>query len=405
MRIAILSRKTDLYSTRRIVEAGRTRGHTVRVYNPVLFAMGVSANPTLHYGGKPFSGADAVIPRIGASITFYGVAVVRQMEQMGIFCANESQAIARSRDKLRALQVLSRHKINMPPTEFVRSKADILPAIERLGGAPVICKVLEGTQGIGVILCETAKMAEAVIEAFQSARQNMLIQKFVEESKGKDIRAFVVGSRVVAAMRRMASSHDEFRSNVHLGGTVQKVDLPREYQETAVKAAQIVGLNVAGVDMLETAQGPAIMEVNSSPGLEGIETATGIDVAGELVAFIEERARFSDVSLEQMLRFKQGYSVVSARVAPNSPLAGNTLRAADLTSRDIFVLGIERGSLRYNFPHADSRIEAGDTLVCYGKLSLLRQLLPPMPGEESKELPARPPRRAPRKRAQASRKD
>jgi ribosomal protein S6--L-glutamate ligase len=404
MRIAILSRKTDLYSTRRLVEAARARGHTVRVYNPVLFAMGVSASPTLHYGGKPFSGADAVIPRIGASITFYGVAVVRQMEQMGVFCANESQAIARSRDKLRALQVLSRHKIGMPPTEFVRHKADILPAIERLGGAPVICKVLEGTQGIGVILCETAKMAEAVIEAFQSARQNMLIQKFVEESRGKDIRAFVVGSRVVAAMKRMATSHDEFRSNVHLGGTVTKVDLSPAFQETAVRAAQIVGLNIAGVDMLETANGPAIMEVNSSPGLEGIEAATGVDVAGEVIAFIEERARFSDVSLEQMLRFKQGYSVVSARVAPESPLAGNTLRAADLTSRDVFVLGIERGSLRYNFPHADVRIEAGDTLVCYGKLSVLRRLLPPMPGEESKESPPPAPR-APRKKAEASRRD
>jgi len=381
MRIAILSRKTDLYSTRRIVEAARTRGHTVRVYNPVLFAMGVSTNPSLYYGGKAFSGADAVIPRIGSSITFYGVAVVRQLEQMGYFCANESQAIARSRDKLRALQVLSRHKIGMPPTEFVRSKADILPAIERLGGAPVILKVLEGTQGIGVILAESAKVAEAVIEAFQSAKQNMLIQKFVKESRGKDIRAFVVGSRVVAAMRRSASASDEFRSNVHLGGTVSKVELTPEYQETAVRAAQILGLNIAGVDMLETQQGPSIMEVNSSPGLEGIEMATGVDVASEIIAFVEERHRFQEVRLEQMLRFKEGYSVISAKVAPTSPLAGQSLRASNLTSREIFILGIERGSLRYNFPHADSRIEVGDTLVCYGKLSLIRQLLPPWPGE------------------------
>jgi ribosomal protein S6--L-glutamate ligase len=376
MRIAILSRNEDLYSTRRLVEGAQKRGHDVKVYNPLLFAMGVSSNPTLHYEGEPFPGADAVIPRIGASITFYGVALVRHLEQMGIFCANESQAIARSRDKLRCLQVLSRHKIGMPPTEFVRAKEDILPAIERLGGAPVILKVLEGTQGIGVILADTAKVAEAVIEAFQSAKQNLLIQKFVKESRGKDIRAFVVGSRVVAAMRRSASKSDEFRSNVHLGATVAKVELSREYQETAIKAAQIVGLNIAGVDMLETSQGPAIMEVNSSPGLEGIEHASGVDVAGEVMAFLEERARFPEVRLEQMLRFKSGYAVVSAQVAPESPLAGRSLRESDLTSRDIFVLGIERGSLRFNFPHADSRIEPGDTLVCYGKLALLRELLP-----------------------------
>ncbi|HVR74575.1 MAG TPA: 30S ribosomal protein S6--L-glutamate ligase [Planctomycetota bacterium] len=377
MRIAILSRKADLYSTRRIVEAARKQEHIVEVYDPVHFSIGVSSNnPTLYYEGEKFTGADAVIPRIGASITFYGVAVVRQMEQMGIFCANESQAIARSRDKLRALQVLSRHKIGMPPTEFVRTKADILPAIERLGGAPVILKVLEGTQGIGVILAETAKMAEAVIEAFQGARQNLLIQKFVKESKGKDIRAFVVGNRVVAAMRRSSTSSGEFRSNVHLGGKVSKVNLPREFKETAIRAAQIVGLHIAGVDMLETKEGPAVMEVNSSPGLEGIETATGVDVAGEIIGFLEERARFPQVQLEQMLRFKEGYVVVSAKVAPDSPLAGKTLREGDLTSRDIFVLGIERGSFRVNFPHADSRIEVGDTLICYGKLTLLRELLP-----------------------------
>jgi len=385
MEIAILSRKKELYSTSRLVEAAIQRGHTAKVYDPVLFAIGVSTNqPTLHYQGAPFPGADAVIPRIGASITFYGVAVVRQMEQMGYFCANESQAISRSRDKLRSLQVLSRHKIGLPPTEFVRSKDDILPAIERIGGAPVILKVLEGTQGIGVILAESAKVAEAVIEAFQSAKQNLLIQKFVKESKGRDIRAFVVGSKVVAAMRRCAGAKDEFRSNVHRGGTVSKAQLSREYEETAIKAAQITGLNIAGVDMLETEQGPAIMEVNSSPGLEGIEKATGVDVAAAIIAFLEERARFPDVRLEQMLRFKEGYTVVSAPVAPNCPLAGKTLRETDLRSRDIFILGIERGSVRFHFPHADSKIEVGDTLVCYGKLALLRELLPPLPDDGKK---------------------
>jgi len=384
MRIAILSRKPDLYSTRRLLQTALQRGHEARVYNPTLFAMAVSTPPTLFYRGETFPGADAVIPRIGASITFFGIAVVRHLEQMGFFCANESQAIARSRDKLRCLQVLSRHKIGLPPTAYVRAKSDILPAIERLGGAPVILKFLEGTQGIGVILAETAKVAEAVIQAFQSTKQNLLIQKFVKESKGKDIRAFVVGSRVVAAMRRSASTPDEYRSNVHLGATVSKLELSREYQETAIKAAQIVGLNIAGVDMLETREGPAVMEVNSSPGLEGIEKASGIDVAAEIISFLEERARFSEVSLEQMLRFKSGYAVVSAQVAADSTLAGKTLREADLTSRDIFVLGIERGSVRYNFPHANSRIEPGDTLVCYGKLILLRELLPPSAEEPKK---------------------
>lgn len=387
MKIAILSRNSDLYSTSRLVQAAQERGHEVGVYDPTLFAMGVSTQPTLYFRGAPFTSADvdAVIPRIGASITFYGIAVVRQLEQMGIFCANESQAIARSRDKLRCLQVLSRHKIGMPPTEFVRAKADILPAIARLGGAPVILKVLEGTQGMGVILAETAKAAESMIEAFQSAKQNLLIQKFVKESKGHDIRAFVVGSRVVAAMRRSASAPDEFRSNVHLGGKVTKLELSREYQETAVKAAQIVGLNIAGVDMLETSQGPSVMEVNSSPGLEGIEKATGVDVAGEVMAFLEERARFPEVRLEQMLRFKSGYAVVSAPVTAESVLVGKMLREADLTSRDVFVLGIERGSVRFNFPHADLRIELGDTIVCYGKLALIRQLFP-APNDELKKV-------------------
>lgn len=382
MRIAILSRKADLYSTRRLTEAAEGRGHEVEVYDPLSFAMGISSvSPALYYEGRPFPGADAVIPRIGASITFYGVAVVRQMEQMGIFCANESQAIARSRDKLRALQVLSRHKIGMPPTEFVRSKADILAAIERVGGAPVILKVLEGTQGIGVILAESAKGAESVIEAFQGAKQNLLIQKFVKEAKGRDIRAVVVGSHVVAAMRRLASATDEFRSNFHLGGKATPIDLPREYAETAVRAAQIMGLHIAGVDMLETANGPAILEVNSSPGLEGIEESTKVDVAGEIIAFIEERARFPDVRLEQMLRFQQGYAVVSVAVAPSCALAGKTLREAELRQKDIVVLVIERGSLRFNFPHADSRIEVGDTLICYGKVASIRETFPLTPAE------------------------
>ncbi len=256
MKLAILSRGPKLYSTRRLREAAEARGHHVKVLDTLGFSIVVEeGEPDLRFRSKPLSGYDAVIPRVGASITFYGTAVVRQFEQMGVFTLNSSHAIIVSRDKFRSAQVLSRHHIGMPSTVFVRSRARVLDAIESVGGAPVIIKVLEGTQGVGVILADTVKTAQAVVETLHWARQNVLIQKFVAESKGRDMRALVVGDRVVAAMRRIAKG-DEFRSNVHRGGRTEAIKLEPEYERTAIRAAQILGLRVAGVDMLEGADGP-----------------------------------------------------------------------------------------------------------------------------------------------------
>ena len=254
--------------------------------NTLRFGIDLTGDePDLLFRGKQLSTYDAVLPRIGNSITYFGTAVVRQFEQMDVYTPNTSYGIANSRDKLRATQILSRHKIPMPATTFVRDRADVIPAIERVGGAPVVIKLLEGTQGIGVILAPTLKVAEAIIETLQSTRQNVLIQRFVKESKGRDIRALVVGDRVVAAMRRVAQG-DEFRSNVHRGGSVEPVELDEEFERVAVRSAQIMGLEVAGVDMLEGRRGPQVMEVNSSPGLEGIERATKLDVAGAIIDYI-----------------------------------------------------------------------------------------------------------------------
>ncbi len=273
MKLGILSCSPHCYSTRRLRIAAEERGHEVKVLNTLKFAIDLEkGEPDLYYRQKQLADYMAVLPRIGASITYFGTAVVRQFEQMDVFCANSSAGISNSRDKLRSLQILSRHHIGIPATTFVRDKKDVLPAIERVGGAPVIIKLLEGTQGIGVLLAETVKSAEAIIELLQSQKQNVLIQKFVAESKGRDIRAFVVGDQVVAAMRRVAQGQ-EFRSNVHRGGLTELVELDDVYCETAVRAAQIMGLRVAGVDLLEGKDGPQIMEVNSSPGLEGIEPA------------------------------------------------------------------------------------------------------------------------------------
>src|SRR5688572_8279084 len=297
MKFCILSRSRRCYSTRRLVDAARYRGHDVSVLDTLKFAISCNqATPELFYKNSVLGHYDGVIPRIGASITFYGTSVVRQFEQMDVFCANSATGIANSRDKLRSTQILSRYDIGIPPTEFVRDKSDVLPAIERVGGAPVIIKLLEGTQGVGVILADSVKVAQAIIETLQSTKKNVLVQKFVTESRGKDIRAFVIGDRVVAAMRRVAQG-DEFRSNVHRGGQVEAAYLDPVYEETAVRAAQIIGLRIAGVDMLEGADGPAIMEVNSSPGLQGIEAATGIDVAGEIIDYVANNVRYPELDI------------------------------------------------------------------------------------------------------------
>src|SRR5438094_8490459 len=290
MRIVILSRRPELYSTRVLVEAGRARGHEVRVLDTLQFDIRVSRRSRERFDqGEPVGSVDAVIPRIGASITFFGLAVVRQFEMMGVYCVNESQAIARSRDKLRCLQILSRHDIGMPPTVYTRQVDHVPACIDRADGPPVVVKLLEGTQGIGVVLAETAATANSVIEAFHGLDQNILIQKYIREANGSDIRALVVGKRVVAAMRREAVA-GEFRANIHRGGTAKKVLLSAEYRKTALAAARVLGLRVAGVDLIESEDGPMVMEVNSSPGLEGIQKTTGADIADHVIRLIEREA-------------------------------------------------------------------------------------------------------------------
>jgi ribosomal protein S6--L-glutamate ligase len=291
MKIAILSRNPKLYSTRRLVEAGEQRGHEVKIINTLRCYMNTtSAKPELHYNGNALVGYDAVIPRIGASITFYGTAVLRQFEMMGVFPANESVAITRARDKLRSLQLLSRDGVGMPITGYANSPDDIQDLIKMVGGAPLVIKLLEGTQGIGVVLAETKKAAESVIEAFMGLKANIMIQEFIKEAGGSDIRCFVIGGKVVAAMKRQAPE-GEFRSNLHRGGTAEIVKLTPKERATAVKAAKVMGLNVSGVDILRSERGPLVMEVNSSPGLEGIESATGKDVAALIIEFLEKNAR------------------------------------------------------------------------------------------------------------------
>lgn len=290
MKIAILSQDTKLYSTKRLKEAGEERGHAMRVVNYLRCYMNITSHkPTVVYNGQPLEEFDAVIPRIGASRTFYGTAVVRQFEVMGVFSANESQAISRSRDKLRCLQILARDGVGLPVTGFAHATQDIDGLIETVGGAPLVIKLLEGTQGIGVVLAETQQAAKSVIEAFRGLDANILVQEFIKEAKGADLRCLVVGGKVIAAMKRQGAE-GEFRSNLHRGGTAEAIKLTPEERSTAVRSAKAMGLRVAGVDLLRSHHGPVVMEVNSSPGLEGIEKATGIDVAGKIVEFIAKNA-------------------------------------------------------------------------------------------------------------------
>lgn len=291
MRIALLSRNSNLYSTARLKAAAEERGHEVRVIDYLRCVMDITSHrPNIRYAGSPLEGFDAIIPRIGATHTFYGTAVVRQFEMMNVFPTNESQGISRSRDKLRSLQLLSRNGIGLPVTGFAHSTKDIDGLIELVGGAPLIVKLIEGTQGVGVVLAETKKAAESVIAAFRQLDANILVQEFIKEAGGADLRAFVVGGRVVASMRRQGAP-GEFRSNLHQGGSAEKIKLTPEERSTAVRAAKTMGLNVCGVDMLRSNHGPVVMEVNSSPGLEGIEETTGVDVGGKVIEFIEKNAR------------------------------------------------------------------------------------------------------------------
>lgn len=376
MKIAILSNRPKSYSVVRMKNAARTRGHSVRVLSTEKFTLDIKPNaPGLFYDGKPVPKFDAIIPRIGASSISFGIAVVRQFEQMGVYCVNPSHAISVSRDKVRSMQVLSRHKIGIPESAFVYSKKDIEPALTRIGGAPIIIKLQEGTQGAGVMLAETTKLAKAIIEALHAANKKVLIQSFVSESKGRDIRAFVIGDKVVAAMRRIAKE-GEFRSNVHLGAETELIQLTPEFEMAALKAAHIMGLRVAGVDLLESKTGAQVLEVNSSPGLEGIESATHIDIADSILSFVESQVQFPEIDLRERLSLSRGYSVVEIPIAKSSKLVDLPISESALGELEVQVLNITRDSIIIPAPSGDEVVRAGDSLLCYGKQLTLKMLLP-----------------------------
>jgi ribosomal protein S6--L-glutamate ligase len=291
MRLALLCRNPDLYTHKRLVEAAEARGHQIDILDTLRIYMNITSHrPALHYRGEKLPKYDAVIPRIGTSITSYGTAVVRQFEMTGAWSLAESVAITRSRDKLRSLQLLSRAGVGLPVTAFAHDTRQLDALLDMVGGEPVVIKLLEGTQGVGVVLAETRRSAKSVIEAFRGAKVNILVQEYIKEAGGADIRTIVVGGKVVAAMKRQGGE-GEFRSNLHRGGAATKIKITPEERATAVRAAKIMGLHVSGVDMLRANHGPVVMEVNSSPGLEGIEGATGLDVAGQIITLIEKTAK------------------------------------------------------------------------------------------------------------------
>ncbi|MGH1457682.1 MAG: 30S ribosomal protein S6--L-glutamate ligase [Paracoccaceae bacterium] len=290
MRIAMMARNAKLYSHQRLKEAAEERGHELDIINTLRCYMNIaSRRPEMYYNGEKLEGYDAVIPRIGASVTFYGLAVLRQFEMMGVYPLNESVAIGRSRDKLRSMQLLARDGIGLPVTTFAHDPKQTDEVLKLAGGAPIVIKLLEGTQGLGVVLADTDRSATSVVEAFRATGTNILLQEFIKESGGTDIRAIVVGGKVIAAMKRTGAEGD-FRSNLHRGGSAQVIKLSPEERSTAVRAAKSMGLNVCGVDMLRANHGPVVMEVNSSPGLEGVEKATGLDVAGKIIEYLEKSA-------------------------------------------------------------------------------------------------------------------
>ena len=374
-RIGILAKGASSYSTKRIADACRLRGHSVDVYDPTRFSLIVeNASGEVRYKGRELTTLDAIIPRIGTSMTLVGTAIVRQLELRGILVLNGSHAITVARDKLRALQVLARNNVPIPKTAFVKSGDDILPVIEALGGAPLILKVLEGTQGIGVMLADTRRVAQSIIETLESVNQDVILQQFVGESRGRDVRAFVVGGRVVAAMRRTATG-DEFRSNVHRGGTTESVKLDAAYEDAALRAARILGLHVTGVDMLESEAGPLVMEVNSSPGLEGIEAATGIDVAMAIVKHLESALSTPAEVLREVAALDKSDIVAELTLGPRNRLVGMTLSESKLDALDVRVLSIKRGSLSMMNPSASTRFFLSDVVVLFGKRTSLEALV------------------------------
>ncbi len=391
MKLSILSCSPKCYSTRRLVEAGNKRGIKIEVLNTLRLAIGLDqGDPDLYYRGKQLGDTDAILPRIGTSITRYGTAVVRQFEQMDVYTPNTAAGIGNSRDKLRSLQILSRHDIGIPSTAYVDDKRDVEDALHRVGGAPVIIKLLEGTQGVGVILADKIEIAKAIVETLQSSKQQVLLQKFVAESKGKDVRAFVIGDRVVAAIRRTAQGQ-EFRSNVHRGGRAEVIELDPAYEEAAVKAAQIMGLRVCGVDMLEGKDGPQIMEVNSSPGLEGIEGASKLDIAGEIIDYIVDQIKFPDIDIRQRLTVSRGYSIADLNIPEGSNFVGKTIEETGLRDQDVVVLTLKRKASVISNPKSSRALAADDTLLCYGKSEHMKGLITTKKkARKMKKLPATP---------------
>ncbi|WOO43444.1 RimK family alpha-L-glutamate ligase [Rubellicoccus peritrichatus] len=386
MNLSILSCAPKCYSTMRLIEAAKQRDHKVKVLNTVRLTIDLAdGEPNLFYKDKRIVPPDAILPRIGTSVTRYGTAVVRQFEKMDVYSPNSSAGISYSRDKLRSLQILSRHDIGIPVTAYVDDKRDVQGALERIGGAPVIIKLLEGTQGVGVILADKLEIAKAIVETLHSTNQQVLLQKFVAESKGKDVRAFVIGDHVVAAIRRTAQGQ-EFRSNVHRGGKAEAIELQPEYARAAVSAAQIMGLHICGVDMLEGANGPQVMEVNSSPGLEGIEGATGLDVAGAIIDYIADQVKFPEIDIRQRLTVSQGYGVADINIPVGSKFVGMSIDKTGLREQDVVVLTLRRGGEVISNPKGSRVLKADDSLLCYGKSEHMKALIPDRPRKRRRKL-------------------
>lgn len=368
-RLAVLSRGPRLYSTRRLVEEARLREMDVAVINPMQFSLFVAEQDIgiLHQGQK--FDYDAVIPRIGHSITKHGVAVLRHLEQLDVWTANTSQGILQSRDKLHSSQILARNRIPTPRTAYVRDMKDIERAIDAVGGLPVVVKVTQGTQGQGVFLRHTLRETGNLVQGLLVTGKAVLIQEYIAESHGKDIRALVVGGKVVASMRRKARGR-EFRSNYHLNGTVEKVDISDEYAEVACRAARVLGLNVAGVDLLEGNDGPLVLEVNSSPGLEGIEKASGVNVAGAIIDYVISESDFNEVNVDQLLKTIPGQGVLSVHLRNHPHLIGSPISEIFKEEMPVFALS-RAGDLIWN-PDPDIQLRFRDSLICYGDLEQLR---------------------------------
>ena len=374
LKLAVLSRGPRLYSTRRLVQEAKLRGIDVEVTDPMKFSLFVDDGAIdIHYAGEPFT-HDAVIPRIGHSITKHGVAVLRHMEQLGIWTANTGQGILQSRDKLHASQILARNKIPVPKTTYVRDSIDVEPAIDFVGGLPVVIKVTQGTQGQGVFLRHTVHESRSLIQGLLLTGKSVLVQEYIAESHGKDIRALVVGDRVVAAMRRKARGR-EFRSNYHLNGTVEKVEISEEFEQQAVRAARVLGLNIAGVDLLEGNNGPLVLEVNSSPGLEGIEKASGVNVAGKIIDYVTSEAAFSEVDLDQLLRTVPGSGVISLQLRNHPLMVGKKISDLFIYDDDVPLIALSRDSNVIWNPKLDTQLRYDDVVICYGELNLLRKSL------------------------------